>query len=228
MRARFVNENVEEENIINEGTLDEIRGLVTREKLDALKHYPVFKRIAWGYIANEIQRPPAQVMMGDKIDPKRFYNYLVKMRGINITYEKMREILMEAAPILGIVKYIKFDKEDAQELKYTEKVLHNELSLDYFDNAEVDPEDTEGDVIVLRSADGDTDPVYYQFDKKLATQEGNMLKLAYAFSHGNPEKTLWKNYLDARPATLSHILKHKKSVHFTKGNPEDFGGKEYN
>jgi len=134
---------------------------------------------------------------------------------------------MEAAPLLGITNYLKLPREEKNELKFVEKVHYGEYPLEYYENAEIpESEAIDTDYAVRSMEEGETETAYYRFNKSIGEHGRNMMRAAYAYKYGNPEKTPWRNYLDARPATVGHIIKYNKSFSGTRGFG-DFEKDEY-
>lgn len=202
---------------------------IKKDKINELKsEYPkIFGTLSFGIIANEIQVAPQNNFVNGKLDLNRFYNY-IKSKGFKRSFDDMKQLIMEAAPLLGITDYLKLSKEEKSDLKFREKYIYNkDFPIDYYEGAEIpgDRADRLTD-FALRSAEGETETAYYRFDKPLSQHERNMLKVAYVYKHGDPTKTPWQNYLDARPVTLGHVQKFKKSVTNTKSTG-DFKGETY-
>lgn len=189
----------------------------------SLKHrYPVFNTLTFAQIANALQRATPDVFIGGKLDLNRFHRFLKATEGYNRGFEKMKDTLLEAAPYLGIVKYLKLPKDDKQALVGLEKLHHGEISLDEIENAVIPYEEAnEESDYVVRSADGDTEPIFFRFGRALREPEINQLKYYYAYMHGDPEKTLWRNYLDTRPITKKNVEKEGKSMYYTR-DPEEY------
>lgn len=221
MKAKKVNE-----------ALNENRGFIPfdRNPYDLKQEYPdLFGTLSFSIIANALQNnlTPNLFVQG-KLDLNRFYNFISNFRGYQPSFEKMKENLMKAAPLLGITEYLKLTREEKSNLKFQERILSGEQDFEYYTDAEIPVEEaTLPSDYVVRSMYGETEPAYYRFDKDLDLHGINMMKAAYAYKYGDPEKNLWRNYLDARPATIGHIQKHGKSVEFTQ-QYGDFMEKEYN
>lgn len=226
MKAKFIHESLNEANTPRIKFIKSPRDL--REK------YPkTFGTRLFGELANEIQIAPPYTFIGGKLDLYKFYNYF-KVKYSNYTFEQVKKCILEAAPILGIVKQLRLTNdiistEEKRNLSFQEKYVYNtEESLEYYDNAEIPAsEATLPTDFVMRSVYGETETAYYRFDKSLSEHERNLLKLAYAYKYGDPQKTPWKNYLDVRPATLGHIQKFGKNIEHTR-EFGDFREKEYN
>ena len=160
-----------------------------------------------------------------KLDLNRFYRFVVS-RGYKKTFKEMRENLLDAAPLLGIVDDLKLDKNEKQNLKFAEKVSFSE-DIQFYMDAEIQKSLATPDDFNLRSADGGTEPAYYRFERRLNKHERNLLKLAYSVSYGDPEKTPFWNYMDSRPILKKNLDKDGKSDRYTR-NPDDFQRKTYN
>jgi len=178
--------------------------------------YPIFGTLSWAYIANGLNNLMPDLFSEGKLELHRFYNFLRKTSPYDKGFDRMKDYLLQAAPLLGITKYLKLAKDERDQLKLQEKVYSGEYSLDYYENAEIPAEIAEDNDYVLRSMYGETEPAYYRFDKGLTDHEINMMKVAYIYRYGDPEKTPWKNYLDARPIKIKNIEKHGKSVDRTR------------
>jgi hypothetical protein len=188
--------------------------------------YAIFKTPLFAVIANGLQQLPDSLFVNGKLDIDRFYNHLKRTRGIKHTLAQVKETLLQAAPILSFTDKLKLSREERSEAKFQEKAYHNELPLEFFDEAEVTADQALRTDWVLRSDDESTETAYYRFDQKLSDHEVNMLKVAYVYKYGDPEKTLWQNYLDARPARLGHIEDKGKSLTGTR-DVGSFSGAQY-
>jgi hypothetical protein len=207
MRAKLVAESL--------SYLNEMKSIPVGDTRELKEKYTIFKTPLFGIIANELQRIPDNVFVTGKLDIDKFYSHLKRTYGFKYSLSDTKKIILEAAPILKFTDKLKLNKEERSDMKFQEKAYHGELSLEFFNDSEIVAEAAEDDDKVLRSADGSTEPAYYRFDKQLTPHETNMLKVAYVFKYGDPTKTLWQNYLDARPVTVGHINKFGKSFSST-------------
>jgi len=155
-------------------------------------------------------------MMGKKLDLLLFYRFL-KKSGYKFSEEKMKGDLFRIAPALGISKFLKISKEEASGLKMKEGMINDNIDPADFKKAEVPLSDLEDEDIIIRSADGDTEPIAYRFNYRLPVKVQNYLKGTYAADYGNPEKIWWENYLDSRPILAKHI-KDDEHLHKTRGD----------
>jgi len=193
--------------------------------------YSIFNSVIFAVIANEIQTPSESTFTNKKLDLDKFYNYL-KTKGFKYSFIQMRDLVLEAAPILGITKYLKLSKEEKPEMLFAEKYIYGEIPIGYFSECEILAEQAVLDSdYVVRSMWGETEPAYYRVkfskDYKKAEHERNLLRVAYIQKYGDPEKTPWRNYLDARPCSMGEIKKNGKSVNGTR-EIGDFIEKVYN
>ena len=219
MRAKFVYESLNE-SFIKFG----------RSTQGLQEDFPVFKSASTAYILRALQQVNNAHFTAGKLDLDKFYHFLKgagSMYKYKKSFEEMKQALMDIAPVLDIVEQIKFSRADKSEVKMQKRALDGGIPLEEFDNAEVPAELAEDDDIVVRSMFGDTEPAYYRFDRKLSPHERNMLRVAYAFTHGAPEKNTWQNYLEAVPARVGFIKKHGRSFEKTS-DVGGFRGSEYN
>ncbi|MFA5152710.1 MAG: hypothetical protein WC554_09140 [Clostridia bacterium] len=196
---------------------------------DLKAKHPIFNSITFAIIANEIQTPPSNAFTNKKLDLDKFYSYL-KTKGFKAAFKEMKELIIEAAPILGITAYIKLSNEEKKNLLFVEKYVYGkETSIDEFTEAEIlkNSQLLSTDYVV-RSMYGDSDEAYYRIGRQMNDHDRNLLKAAYSIKYGDPLKTPWKNYLDARPASIGHIEKFGKSFDHTANMVTDFKGKVYN
>lgn len=185
----------------------------------------LFGTLSFAQILEGLQRLHPSLWTQGKLDLDKFYTH-IKSMGYNKDYNRMRRDLLLAAPHLGIVNELKIPREEKNELKYQQKLIHGDYNLEDAHKAEIPASQAIDSDYVVRSMYGDTEPAYYRFDHKLIPHEINQMKGAYAERYGDPDKSIWKNYLDARPATLGHIKKHGKSVDWTRQGG-DFEGDVY-
>jgi hypothetical protein len=186
---------------------------------------PIFKTVSFAKILEGLQRLHPSLWTQGKLDLDKFYRHLQSM-GYNRSIDQMKRDLTLAAPHLGIVNSLRLTRDDRNELMYQQRLIHGDYNLEDFHKAEIPAEQAVDSDYVVRSMYGDTEPAYYRFDHRLIPHEINQMKAAYAERYGDPEKSIWKNYLDARPATLGHIKKHGKSVEWTRQGG-DFEGDVY-
>lgn len=188
-----------------------------RNPQDLKEEYPqLFGTLSFATIANALHNLTPELFVQEKIDLNRFYNFLRRFKGYQKSFKEMKDILLKAAPLLGITNKLKLRRDELSELKFQEKLISGDYDLDFYANLEIPKEEAEENDYVIRSMYGETEPAYYRFDKQPTSRDINMLKAAYAYEYGDPEKTLWRNYLDARPATVGHIQRHGKSMEYTK------------
>lgn len=215
MRAKFVNES----------STYSIRFKTDPQKIKE-KYPDIFGNLLYYYLENALRRVTPDVFVTGKLDINRFYNFLKSVTPFNKSIIVMKELLFQAAPLLGITDQLKLSREERSEMKFQERAYHGELPIEFFEEAEVPASEAEPDDYVLKSADGETETAFYRFDRNLSDHERNMLRVAYVFKYGDPEKTPWQNYLDARPATKGHLDRHGKSYERTR--EYGFAGNEYN
>jgi hypothetical protein len=195
-----------------------------------LKHHPkygaMFNSLSFAIILNALQSSltPNVYTLG-KIDLLKLYNFL-KNKGYHYSFEKMKTDLLTAAPLLGITNYLKLSREEKSDLKFQERILSGDINVDYYDSLEIPKDQAVETDYVVRNAYGDCEPAFYRFDKPNDMHDINMIKAAFAIKCGNAEKSIWQNYMEARPAKVGHILKHGKSMEYTKGYG-DFEGDVY-
>ena len=215
MRARTVNESFIKFGRSTQGLQEE---------------FPVFKTASTAYILRALQNVNSSHFSSGKLDLDKFYHFL-KGAGSMYKYQKsfdeMKQTLMDIAPVLDIIDQIKFSREDKSEVKMQKKAISGEVPMQFFDDAEVPAESAFGEDFAVRSMFGDTEPAFYRFDKKLSNHERNMLRVSYAFNHGDPEKSTWTNYLEAVPIQMKFAEKHGRSLESTRPLG-DFGGDQYN
>jgi len=202
MRAKLVKESI----------LLEMKNIPIGDTRNLREKYTIFKSALFARVANELQRIPDNAFLEGKLDIDKFYYNLKRTYGIKNSLAEVKNLILQAAVILNFSDKLKLTREERSEVKFQEKVVHGDVPLEFFDEAEIPAEAAEETDKVLRSTDGSTETAYYRFDKQLTDHETNMLKVAYVYKYGDPEKTLWQNYLDARPATLGHINKWGKSI----------------
>ena len=195
--------------------------------------YDVFKTLTFGQIANGLSVVPKECFYSenDKLNIEKFFNFLVS-KGFNKDYTRMRTILFDIAPLLGIVNRLKLTSEERQDLVVKEKIAENLPTIDELYECEIPEEASIDTDYVLRSMEGDTETVYYRVPKyknessKAREHRINVLKFAYVLKYGDRNEKIWTSYLNARPATKGHIEKFGKSLTHTKDvNPVDIIGK---
>lgn len=198
---------------LNEGALIKF-GRSTQSLKD---EYPIFKNLSVAMILEALQRANSTHFTGGKLDLSKFYDFLKKFRGYTKSFNDMKEVMTEIAPVLGIVDQIRFSREERSEIKFKEKALNGEVPIEYFDEAEI-PEDTiEDEDYVVRSMGGDTEPAFYRFDRELNQRERNLLRVSYALNHGNPGVSTWRTYLGAVPAKVGFVRRNNRSFDYTAG-----------
>jgi len=229
---KLVPESLNESMSINEST---VVGHIRIGDYSHLKEqYPIFGSKLTALIANEIQRAPKEVKTTDgKIDLQKFYLLMKKLYGkitISLSLDDFKERVKEMAIYLDFIDNIKLPRKEKSECKLIQYVSKNLRSLDYWENNEIDAEDALPTDRVIRSADESTQVAYYRVTEKLTEHESNMMKVAYAYKYGAPDKTPWKNYLDARPIFLKNIKgdEHLRGTYSSERRVGNFVGKEYN
>jgi hypothetical protein len=193
------------------------------------EEFPIFKKLSTALILRALQQVNRAHFTNNKLDLDKFYYFLKgpgSMYKYTGSYQEMKNTLMDIAPVLNIIDQIKFSREEKSNLKMQKKAIEGGIDMSYFDDAEI-PESmrTEEDYAV-RNQYRDSEPAFYRFDKKLTPHERNMLRVSYAFNHGNPEKTIWQNYLEAVPVNVGFAEKNNRSLYQTK-DPDVFRGETY-
>lgn len=205
-------------------------GQQEEERLKLREEFPILKTYQYAIIANALQMMPRGVMVQNKLNYENFYNY-IKDRGFGGTSIKMKSILQDASQFLklpgarkkGISSILSLSKEMKAELRFKEKVMNDELDIRIFIDAEIDEIYKNEDDYVVRSMYPDTEIAYYRFtDEKdnprtLRPHEINMLRAAYSSEYGNPDKSNYRNYLDARPIIIKNQEKWGRGLESTRG-----------
>jgi len=184
------------------------------------EEYPTFKKLAVALILEALQKTHKSHQTAGKLDLQKFYPFLKgagSMYRYNKTFEEMKETISDISPILGITDQIRFSREEKSDIKFRENAIDGGLNMSFFDDARILPEFIEESDTVVRSMDGDCEPAFYRFDKKLSVQESNMLRISYAYTNGNPAKNLWTNYMEAVPAKVGFVISSGRSFESTRG-----------
>jgi len=229
----FIDDDMAEENLVDESfypNLDESDKSYIRFDVDPRElkdQYPdLFGTYSFAIIANELQNLNPGLFTQEKLDLAKFYTH-IKGKGYRKTFPEMKENLLNAAPLLGITNSLKLTRSEKSDLKFQEKMLSGKYDVEHYMDCEIPAEEAgEKDYVIRSKFTGETEPAYYRGDCKKDEHDLNMLKGAYASKYGNPEKTLWRNYLDARPATVGHVDKHGKS-HYGTRDVGDYEGDVY-
>lgn len=200
-----------------------------QERLKLREEFPILKTRQYAIIANALQMIPHGVIVQNKLNYENFYNY-IKDRGFGGTSIKMKSILLDASQFLklhgarkkGISSILPgLTKEMKAELRFKEKVINDELDIRIFIDAEIDEMYKNKDDYVVRSMYPDTEIAYYRFTEKgnprtLRPHEINMLRAAYSSEYGNPDKSNYRNYLDARPIIIKNQEKWSRGLESTR------------
>ncbi len=227
MRAKLVNE------IINESSQGSFFIKFKKNSKDLNKEYPeieIFKTWTFGEIAGALGRVGNSEATNGKLDLNKFYNFL-KARGFKADFHKMKDVLLQAAPYMGIEKQLKLSRDERSDMNMASMMLTGAAAIDQFQKAEIVAAEAIDSDHVVRSKCGETEPIYYRINGTLFNSRGelrtitqheiNMLKRAYVIDHGDPAKTVWKNYWDARPITLGSINRHSKDLYRTSDCLDD-------
>ena len=173
------------------------------------QEYKIFNTPLFGILANELQNIPDHCF-GKQLDIEKFFEYLKRSKGFKYSYNDMKNLLVSMSIILGFSNLLKLSKEERSDVDFQVKISNGKVDLYVFDQSEINEPVLDSDIIV-RSADGSTQPAYYRLAESLTKSQTSMLKAHYAEKYGDPYKKMYENFLMARPITKGFADEHERS-----------------